>query len=139
VGCRDPSTSRPDAQRQEQAARALALPPHGRADEKGSSARLYAGACADCHDRGRAAEGGALQLPLAIAPVLPTPANLIHIIRDGIVPQPQEHAAWMPSFTGALTDDEIAEVVIYVRSFSGYPPWTDVPGAVRAAKAKADE
>jgi mono/diheme cytochrome c family protein len=39
----------------------------------------------------------------------------------------------MPPFAGALTDDELAEVVGYVRTFSGYPPWSDVPGAVRAA------
>ena len=127
---------RGERERVAQAKEALSLPPRGKADETRPGAALYAGACADCHDRGRDAEGGALQLPLAIAPVLPTPANLIHIIRDGVVPKAHERSGWMPPYAGALSDDELAEVVSYVRTFSGQPPWRDVPGAVRAA-AKA--
>jgi nicotinate dehydrogenase subunit B len=74
-----------------------------------------------------------LTLPLAIAPTLPTPSNLIRIVRDGIVPAPHERSAWMPSFAGAFTDDQLAELVAYVRTFSGMPPWSDVAGAVRAS------
>jgi mono/diheme cytochrome c family protein len=39
----------------------------------------------------------------------------------------------MPPFAGALTDAELADLVVYIRANSGYPPWTDVPGAVREA------
>jgi mono/diheme cytochrome c family protein len=97
----------------------------------GHGARLYAGACGDCHDRGREAEGGALQMTLAIALSLPTPANLIHIVRDGIEPRPHEARPWMPEFANALTDDEVTELVVYLRTLSGKAPWSDVPAEVR--------
>lgn len=94
-------------------------------------AAIYAGACGDCHDRGRDAEGGALQLPLAIALALPTPANLIHIVRDGIVPREHEAQPWMPAYAGALTTQQTAELVAYLRSMSGKPPWPNVAAEVR--------
>jgi mono/diheme cytochrome c family protein len=94
-------------------------------------AALYAGACGDCHDRGRDADGGALQLPLTIALTLPSPANLIHIVREGIEPRAHEARPWMPEFAGALTDGELAELVVYLRTLSGKPPWPDVPAEVR--------
>ena len=89
-------------------------------------ARLYAGACAECHDRGRAAEGGALPLPLATGLTIPTPRNLIHIVRDGIIPQPHDSRPWMPEFAHAFTDDELADLLAYLRSLTREPPWRDV-------------
>jgi mono/diheme cytochrome c family protein len=101
------------------------------AREHPRGAAIYAGACGDCHDRGRAAEGGALELPEAIALSLPTPANLIHIVRDGIVPREHEAQPWMPAFSGALTAEQTTELVQYLRSMSGKPPWPDVAAEVR--------
>ena len=94
-------------------------------------ARVYAGACADCHDRGRDAEGGALRLELATGLTMPTPANLIRIIRDGIVPPEGEKGGWMPAYAGALSDQQLAELVIYLRSTTGKAPWDDVAAEVR--------
>jgi mono/diheme cytochrome c family protein len=101
------------------------------AKEHPRGAAIYAGACADCHDRGRAAEGGALELQEAIALSLPTPANLIHIVRDGIIPREHDAQPWMPAFSGALTADQTAELVQYLRSMSGKRPWPDVAAEVR--------
>ena len=92
---------------------------------------IYAGACADCHDRGRAVEGGALRLPLGTALTLPTPRNLIHIIRDGIVPDHADRGPWMPDYAGALTEQQLTDLVIYLRALTDKPAWTDVPGDVR--------
>lgn len=121
------------AVRHEQARKALATPPRGRAASAGNGAAIYAGACADCHDRGRAAEGGALPLPLAIALAIPTPANLIHIVRDGIIPKEHEHGPWMPDYAGALTERQLSDLVAYLRTFTELPPWDDVAGEVRRA------
>ncbi|HSW83729.1 MAG TPA: c-type cytochrome [Usitatibacter sp.] len=101
------------------------------AKEHPRGAAIYAGACADCHDRGRAAEGGALQLQEAVALSLPIPANLIHIVRDGIVPREHDAQPWMPAFSGALTAEQTTELVQYLRSMSGKPPWPDVAAEVR--------
>jgi nicotinate dehydrogenase subunit B len=130
--------TRDATQRSARANESLAKGPRGRSADAGAGALVYAGTCAQCHDRGREAEGGALQLPLAIAPTLPTPANLVRIVREGIVPRPDERFPWMPSYAGALTDDELADVVAYVRTFSGMPPWGDVSSAVKSA-AKEDK
>ena len=111
-----------------------ALRPSGRrASDRsaGNGAVIYAGACGDCHDRGRDKEGGALPLPLAIALSLPTPANLIHITRDGILPREHESQRWMPEFGTALTEEQIADLAVYLRTLTDKPAWQDVRAEVR--------
>jgi mono/diheme cytochrome c family protein len=92
---------------------------------------IYDGACADCHNRGRGEEGGALEMPLGVALALPTPRNLATIIRDGIVPADGARGAWMPGFAGALTDEQLVELLDYLRSLSGEPAWADTAAQVR--------
>jgi len=92
---------------------------------------IYDGACADCHNRGRAEEGGALELPLGTALTVPSPRNLAYIIRDGIVPPEGERGGWMPGYAGALTNEQLTELLIYLRALSGQPAWADVAGEVR--------
>jgi nicotinate dehydrogenase subunit B len=92
---------------------------------------IYDGACADCHNRGRAQEGGALELPLGTALTIPTPRNLAYIIRDGIVPREGERGGWMPGYAGALTDEQMTELLTYLRALSGQPAWPDVAADVR--------
>jgi mono/diheme cytochrome c family protein len=92
---------------------------------------IYDGSCADCHNRGRAEQGGALELPLGTVLSLPTPRNLAHIIREGIVPPDGERGAWMPAFAGMLTDEQLTDLLIYLRALSGQPAWPDVAREVR--------
>jgi mono/diheme cytochrome c family protein len=128
---------RPAGVRESQARKVLAIPPRGERPptmpDAARGAAIYAGACGDCHDRGRAAEGGALPLPLAIAPSLPTPSNLLHIVRGGILPKEHERDPWMPAFDGSLTDAQLADLTTYLRTLTGHPPWNDVAGEVRKA------
>lgn len=97
--------------------------------QKGNA--VYDGACADCHNLGRDQEGGALELPLGSALTIPTPRNLAYIIRDGIVPREGERGGWMPAFAGALTDEQLTDLLTYLRALSGQPAWPDVAGEVR--------
>lgn len=92
---------------------------------------VYDGACADCHNRGRGEEGGALELPLGTALTVPTPRNLAYIVRDGIVPPDGERGAWMPAFAGMLTDEQLTDLLNYLRALSGEPAWPDVAREVR--------
>jgi mono/diheme cytochrome c family protein len=63
---------------------------------------------------------------------MPDPRNLIHVVRDGIEPPVGAPAALMPGFADALTDQQIATLVNYLRSnFTDRPAWNDVEGAVR--------
>ncbi len=100
---------------------------------------LYAGACADCHERGRAAEGGALPLQQAIAVTLPTPRNLIYIVRDGITPREDRSQPWMPAFKGALTDEQMGELLAYVRTLGSRPPWDDIAAEIRTVEREGEK
>lgn len=95
-------------------------------------AAIYAGACGICHDSGRAtSSGGALQLALSIAVALPTPRNLIYIIQQGIMPPEHEPGRFMPGFDGALTSEQMAALVAYIRTDLGKAPaWQNVHAEV---------
>jgi len=99
-------------------------------------AAVYAATCASCHDAGRQLSSStALQLPLAVALYLPRPDNLIHIIREGIAPPRGERGRWMPSFDGALTDEQLTALVTWLRwQATDEPPWNDVARAVQEGR-----
>jgi mono/diheme cytochrome c family protein len=102
------------------------------AKQTDNGAQIYAAACASCHDAGRGTPGGALPLSLATSVHLPTPNNLIHIIRRGIHPPVGERGPWMPEFAGALTDQQLVSLVDYLRAYFGEKPaWRDVAGNVK--------
>jgi mono/diheme cytochrome c family protein len=91
-------------------------------------ATIFAGACASCHH-----SGGTLPISRPISLGLstpvnePDPTNLIRIVLGGIHPLPGDRGPIMPGFAGALTDQQIASLVSYVRSqFSGQPEWLNV-------------
>ncbi len=92
---------------------------------------VYEGACAQCHDRGRDAEGGALQLALATGLTVPTSRNLAHIILEGIEPREGERGPWMPAFGGSLGEQDLADLLAYLRSLTGRAPWKDTHEAQR--------
>ena len=121
---------RSEDERRHEADVALMRAASARGKNGSSGANLYKDVCADCHDRGREVEGGALWLPLGTALTVPTPRNLAAIIRDGIVPPEGERGPWMPAYAGALTDEQLAQLLVYLRSLTGRPPWHDVSGEV---------
>jgi mono/diheme cytochrome c family protein len=101
----------------------------GQAIEHGAA--IYAAACGNCHDLGRQAPGGALQLSLSTSISMATPANLVRIIHEGIIPPEGEKGPWMPAFSGALTNRQITELVIYLRAhFGEKPAWDNVSDEV---------
>jgi len=112
----------------------------GQAFERGAT--IYASTCVACHDKGRQVPGGSLLLSLSTSVNMPTPDNLIRIVRGGIVPVEGEKATWMmPAFAGVLTDQQITDLVIYLRAhFSDKPAWADVSGKVQTiALSKSKE
>jgi len=121
-----------------------AVRPSGQAPVAGEEQRLlylgesvYAGACAGCHDAGRGiGSSAALRLPLAVAVYDPDPRSLIRIIREGIMPAPGETGRWMPGFAGALTDEQITALLVYLRRHAAdLAPWPDVAAALKEASS----
>jgi nicotinate dehydrogenase subunit B len=100
-------------------------------------ARLYEGACAVCHAVGGAPLFGsrpslALNSNLHAA----VPDNLIQVILHGIASPASSDLGYMPAFKDSLTNDQVAELVAYLRQQFApeKPPWTDVHAAVSRAR-----
>lgn len=126
----------PSAERQAKAdalvAKVESAPPEPARDAGLSKgAVVYWGTCAQCHEPSR------LGVPFALSSTfsLASPHNALHIIIDGIHPPAGEAGPIMPSFAGALTDAQIADLVKYARStFSDKPAWDNVEDEIRRIK-----
>jgi nicotinate dehydrogenase subunit B len=100
-------------------------------------ARLYQGACAVCHQVGGAPLFGS-RPSLALNSNLhgAVPDNLIQVILHGIASPASSDLGYMPAFKDSMTDDQLAELVSYLRrQFApDKPPWTEVRAAVGLAR-----
>ena len=107
----------------------------GTAYERG--AEIYMGACAQCHDQGREVSSGtALNLELGSATTMPTSANLIRITLEGVPAPESERGRFMPGFESVLTDEQVKDLVVYIRAhFGREPPWTDIDRELSKARA----
>lgn len=73
---------------------------------------LYKGICQDCHmPDGRGAEGAGHYPALAKNPKLAEPGYPVSVVTQGLKS--------MPAFGGAMSDQQIADVVNYVRTHFG--------------------
>jgi mono/diheme cytochrome c family protein len=115
-----------------------------RADERAAAtegAQIFAGACAVCHD----APSGTLSSPpvalgLTTSLNAPDPGNVVHIILEGLFPEPGEKGALMPGFAAELTDEQVAALVDYLRArFTGEPAWRDVPERIATIRRSQQE
>jgi len=100
-------------------------------------ARLYQGACAVCHQVGGAPLFGS-RPSLALNSNLHSavPDNLIQVILHGIASPVSSDLGYMPAFKDSMTDDQLAELVSYLRQqfAPDKPPWTEVRAAVGRAR-----
>jgi nicotinate dehydrogenase subunit B len=95
--------------------------------------RLYEGACAVCHQVGGAPLFGS-RPSLALNSNLhgAVPDNLIQVILHGIAEPVSSDLGYMPGFKDSMTDDQLAELVSYLRQqfAPDKPAWTGVAAAV---------
>ena len=97
-------------------------------------ARLYEGACAACHETGRAAPlvnaGPALGLSSKLHAASPT--NLVNMLLEG----GQHGIGSMPSFATALDDRQLAALAAYLRGrfAPGKPAWEGIDAAISRAR-----
>jgi mono/diheme cytochrome c family protein len=97
------------------------------------AAEVFAGACASCHSGAPGA--GAIDLAHSTAVNAPDPRNAIRVVLSGITASPGEPGPMMPAFAGALTDQQIADLMSYVRGHFGHgPEWRDLVDKVRAIR-----
>jgi nicotinate dehydrogenase subunit B len=103
-------------------------------------ARIYQGACAVCHAVGGAPLFGS-RPSLALNSNLHSavPDNLVQVILHGIASPVSSDLGYMPAFKDSMTDDQVAELVSYLRQqfAAEKPPWTAVHAAVNRARQRA--
>jgi mono/diheme cytochrome c family protein len=110
-------------------------------EEHRLGAEVYEGTCADCHDGTRPLPFGGMDLALSTAMNAPDPRNLINVTLHGLHGPDGARAAIMPGFAGALSDDQLAALLNYMRAqFSDEPPWGNVERTIKEARsAKIEE
>jgi nicotinate dehydrogenase subunit B len=101
-------------------------------------ARLYQGACAVCHEVGGLPLFGS-RPSLALNSNLHSaaPDNLIQVILHGIAEPASRDLGYMPAFKDHLSDDQVAELVAYLRrQFApGKPAWRGIEAVVGRVRA----
>jgi nicotinate dehydrogenase subunit B len=106
----------------------------------GPGARLYQGACAACHEPGALPQFG-VQPNLAFNTNLQSarPDNLIRTILEGIQAPARDELGAMPGFAQSLTDEQIADLVGFLRRHyaPNQQPWSDLRQAVARLRASA--
>jgi nicotinate dehydrogenase subunit B len=103
-------------------------------------ARLYQGACAVCHEVGGLPLFGS-RPSLALNSNLHSaiPDNLIQVILHGITEPASSDLGYMPAFGDHMSDDQLAELVGYLRrQFApSKPAWSDVRATIARIRAAA--
>ncbi len=119
-------------------ATAMALAHRDARNDSDDGADLYVAACASCHYNGGTT-------PLEVRPELalnsaltgPDPANLIHVILNGISRNDGMAVLFMPGFAKSLSDTDITTLVAYLRrTRTDQPAWKDLPAAVAAIRSQ---
>jgi nicotinate dehydrogenase subunit B len=98
-----------------------------------SGARIYQGACAVCHEvGGLPLFGSRPSLSLNSNLHSDKPDNLIQVILHGIAQPAFSRLGYMPAFKDSLNDDQLAELVAYLRrQFApDKPAWGDVGSVI---------
>ena len=96
---------------------------------RSTSAAIYAGACAVCHDKPAGAASEATSLTLSSSLRLQRPRNALNAIVHGIARPLGASGPFMPAFGTTLTDQQIADLTNYIRTrFGGAAAWGDVQG-----------
>ena len=104
-------------------------------------ARLYQGACAACHEvGGLPLFGSRPSLALNSNVHSAVPDNLIQIILHGVADPASSELGYMPAFKDALDDDQLVELVSYLRKqfAPDKPAWTDVRSTLARVRASSN-
>jgi mono/diheme cytochrome c family protein len=105
------------------------------ASNGGRGADIYAASCASCHESGAPPPLGAADLSLSSAVNASGPRNMIVLTLAGVPAADGRPAGMMPRFDGAISDEDLASLLRFVRAqFSDRPEWEDLMSGIRAAR-----
>jgi mono/diheme cytochrome c family protein len=126
----------PDRKGQGEAARAKAnaapVPP---SQTNAAGASIYAAACASCHESGRPLPYGGVNLALSTAISGPDARNAANIVLTGVRAVEGERSPIMPGFGASMTDQQISDLLTYLRArFSDQPTWAGLATTIAEAR-----
>ena len=106
----------------------------------GNGKNLYQGACAVCHQADTGPQLFGVKPSLALNTNLhsATPDNLVRVILNGINTPAHQELGYMPGFRDSFNDQQIDELVAYLRGrfAAGQPAWRNVPATVAKLRAE---
>jgi mono/diheme cytochrome c family protein len=106
------------------------------ADAQTPGVRIYAAACASCHDSGRPQPFGGLPFQLSTAVNAPNPQNIVNVTLFGLPPADGEASAVMPAFDSVLSDEDMVALLEYLRDrFTDAPAWSNLAELVRDTRS----
>jgi len=108
-------------------------PPEPEDEQLARGAVVYRDLCAKCHKQ------GADIVPLALTSTvnMPVPANILRVISGGVRPPRGARERSMPAFGISLTDENIVDLVVFLRErYTNMPPWRDVEDALAEVRAE---
>ena len=116
---------------------AILLPASASTDTPaGRGAVIYQAACATCHDGSRPLPFGGIDFHLSSAMNAPDPQNVINTVLFGLPAASGRQSAIMPGFAATLRDDQVGDLLAYLRdAYAGKPAWTDT--AARLADTRS--
>jgi len=96
---------------------------------------LFFDQCVDCH-KARVSEQQPASLAVTAPVNAPDARNLVNVVLHGIRPPRGSVQRQMPAFEGKVSDEELADIVAFVRwRFTDLPAWEDVGDTVARARA----
>ncbi|MCO4858376.1 c-type cytochrome [Herbaspirillum sp. WGmk3] len=103
--------------------------------------RLFAGACAACHQEGTGPTLFGVKPSLRVNTNLhsDTPDNLVHVILHGIREPANPALGYMPGFANSFSDAQMVDLLAYLRSefAGGKPAWQGVEASIARSRAMA--
>jgi nicotinate dehydrogenase subunit B len=106
----------------------------------GTGARLFAGACAVCHQAGQGSAVFGEKVPLALNTNLHSrrPDNLVQVLMHGVATSASGQVGAMPAFADSLSDRQMTALVEYLRQLYApdQPAWNGVAQTV--ARVRGD-
>jgi mono/diheme cytochrome c family protein len=105
------------------------------ATPSGRGAVIYQAACATCHDGSRPQPFGGIDFHLSSAVNAPGSQNVINTVLFGLPAASGRQSAIMPGFAATLRDDQVTDLLAYLReAFAGQPAWPDAAERLAATR-----